>query len=310
MNQFMIINYTVLDGLQARNAEEQPTLPTTVEDIEEPYICIKRLQGRDGRDGRDGLPGRDGKDGEQGEQGERGPAGLHGNDGSPGQRGEKGDLGEKGEKGDRGEAGPIGRKGERGVNGIPGLNGVPGPPGPHVAGTTYIRWGRTMCPTGNGTELLYAGRAAGSYFAHRGGGTNLLCLPNSPEYLGNDATNSQSPLYGVEYHTSIGNLNLVDQNVPCAVCYTPTRVAMVMIPAWTHCPASWTEEYIGYIMTEYKNHRRIQHYCVDQNAEVIPGEARDVNGAMLHHVDVACNYGIPCPPYSGTNEVTCAVCTK
>ena len=174
-----------------------------------------------------------------------------------------------------------------------------------------MRWRKTSCPTGNGTELLYSGRAAGSYFTNHGGGTNLLCLPNKPEYLGtNSPTNSQSPLYGVEYHNSISNLNLVDQNVPCAVCYTPTRVAMVMIPAWIHCPDSWTEEYIGYLMTEYKNHRRIQHYCVDETPEVIPGEERDKNGAMFHYVDVACDYGIPCPPYSATNEITCAVCTK
>lgn len=63
-------------------------------------------------------------------------------------------------------------------------------------------------------------------------------------------------------------------------------------------------------MTEYKNHRRIQHYCVDETPEVIPGEERDKNGAMFHYVDVACDYGILCPPYSATNEITCAVCTK
>ena len=208
--------------------------------------------------------------------------------------GEEGTPGLTGDKGDHGDTGP------------------PGPPGPVTAGATYVRWGRTTCPSGLGTEMLYAGRAAGSWFGYQGGGTNLLCLPDNPDYHAVDTpTSGQSPLYGVEYHTNVGSLNLVDQNVPCAVCYTPTRGTMVMIPAWTHCPASnWTKEYAGYIMTEYKNHRRIEHVCVDENAEVVPGEARDVNGAMLHHVDVACHAGIQCPPYSATNEITCAVCTK
>ena len=85
---------------------------------------------------------------------------------------------------------------------------------------------------------------------------------------------------------------------------------MVMIPAWTHCPASWTKEYVGYVMTEHKTTHRLQHVCVDQQAEAVPGEARAVTGAALYHVDIACNTGLECPPYSSTNEVTCAVCTK
>ena len=246
------------------NAEEQPTLPSSVLRFDYPYIQL--LQGRDGRDG---LPGRDGKDGE------------------PGERGEKGD------KGDQGDIGP------------------PGPPGPCVAGATYVRWGRTTCPTELGTELLYAGRAAGPLWSNRGGGVDLLCLPSNPDYLtANSVHNALSPLYGVEYHTVVGNSNLLNHNLPCAVCYTPTRSTMVMIPAWTHCPASWTKEYVGYVMTEQKAQHPLQHVCVDQNAEAVAGEARDVNGALLHHIDVACNTGIPCPPYSDNKEITCAVCTK
>ena len=224
------------------------------------------------------LQGRDGRDGLPGRDGK---------DGEPGERGEKG------EKGDRGETGPQ------------------GPPGPRVAGATYVRWGKTTCPTRQGTQLLYAGRAAGPNFTQQGGGVDLLCLPSNPEYLSaNSPINGRAPLQGVEMQHNLGNQNLANQNVPCAVCYTPTRSTMVMIPAWTHCPASWTKEYVGYIMTEYKNHRRLQHVCVDQNPEFVPGEARDTNGALLHPVDVACNTGLQCPPYSSTNEVTCAVCTK
>ena len=53
-------------------------------------------------------------------------------------------VGSKGEKGDHGETGPTGPQ---------GVTGAAGPPGPCVAGATYVRWGRTSCPTGNGTEL-------------------------------------------------------------------------------------------------------------------------------------------------------------
>ena len=219
--------------------------------------------------------------------------GRDGRDGLPGRDGKDGEPGERGEKGDRGETGP------------------PGPPGPRVAGATYVRWGRTTCPTTLGTELLYAGRAAGPIFTQQGGGVDLLCLPSNPEYLSaNSPHNDQAPLHGVEMQLNLNNQNLADHNVPCAVCYTPTRSTMVMIPAWTHCPASWTKEYVGYIMTEYKNYRRLQHVCVDQHTEVVPGEARNTNGALLHYVDVACNTGLQCPPYSTTKEVTCAVCTK
>ena len=70
-----------------------------------------------------------------------------------------------------GERGPTGQKGDT------------GPPGPSVCGAVYTRWGRTTCPNITGTQLVYAGRAAGSWFNHKGGAANYLCLPNEPSYL-------------------------------------------------------------------------------------------------------------------------------
>ena len=46
----------------------------------------------------------------------------------------------------------------------------------------YIRWGRTVCPDVTGTELVYEGIAAGSWYRHSGGGSNYLCLPKDPKY--------------------------------------------------------------------------------------------------------------------------------
>ena len=45
------------------------------------------------------------------------------------------------------------------------MNGLRGPPGSTGGGVVYTRWGRTTCPSTSGTQLLYAGRAAGSLFS-------------------------------------------------------------------------------------------------------------------------------------------------
>ena len=65
-----------------------------------------------------------------------------------------------------------------------------------------------------------------------------------------------SPIFGVEYHVLVQTA-LLDHNVPCAVCHVSTRAAVLMIPAWRHCPSQWTLEYTGYLMTEYITHIRV-----------------------------------------------------
>ena len=134
-----------------------------------------------------------------------------------------------------GERGPTGQKGDT------------GPPGPSVGGAVYTRWGRTTCPSSNGTQLVYAGRAAGSWFNHKGGAAAFHwcyhCLPNDPSYLQYRSTSWLSIWVWV-YETRDGPLSAFhDQNVPCAVCYVSTRGTVLMIPAKTICPPSWTREY-------------------------------------------------------------------
>ena len=41
------------------------------------------------------------------------------------------------------------------------------------SGAVYVRWGNASCPTGQGTELLYSGRGAGSRSDHTGGGVTI-----------------------------------------------------------------------------------------------------------------------------------------
>ena len=174
------------------------------------------LRGRDGRDGRDGIPG---PRGPQGQRGEMGPQGL---------------LGGRGEKGKQGASGTQGLAGQKGEQGVVGA------PGPRNGGVVYTRWGKTSCPNVTGTELVYAGRAGGTWFNHAGGGANYLCIPDDPDYLTyQPGVQGFSPVYGAVYQTWGGPIHSVhDHNVPCAVCYASTRVEVTMIPAKTWCPST------------------------------------------------------------------------
>ena len=127
-----------------------------------------------------------------------------------------------------------------------GHNGVPGPAGEKGAkeesgGAVYVRWGNASCPTGQGTELLYSGRGAGSRSDHTGGGANHLCMPNDPDYMRYESgVQEQNYLYGMEYGSNntqpLQSAN--ESNVPCAVCYVTTRDTVVMIPAKVVCPTN------------------------------------------------------------------------
>ena len=90
-------------------------------------------------------------------------------------------------------------------------------------------------------------------------------------------------------HFQEDHSKLHNHNVPCAVCYASTRVAVTMIPAKTRCPSTWTLEYSGYLMSAYKGYSSSPHYCtmfeyVDKNSDSIPGSAPSVDGALFHHV--------------------------
>ena len=181
----------------------------------------------------------------------------------------------------------------------------------------YTRWGRTTCPNTTGTQLLYAGRAAGSLYNEKGGGANYLCLPEQPQYSTYTAGTQagRAFLYGAEYQTAgldNGPLrSFHNHNVPCAVCYTSARETIVMIPARLSCPSSWTREYYGYLMTTRNDfHGRTMFECVDHSPQTVPGSSANTDGALFYHTEVKCNYGLPCPPYNTQKEVTCVVCTK
>ena len=217
----------------------------------------------------------------------------------------------RGRDGRDGRDGMPGPRGPQGQRGEVGSTGPQGPPGPRSGGAVYTRWGKNSCPSVSGTELVYAGRAGGTHYSHRGGAANYLCMPDDPDYLRyQPGVQGFSYVYGTEYESRSGPLSAVNNhNVPCAVCYASMRVAVTMIPAKTRCPSTWTLEYSGYLMSDYIHHHRTMYECVDKNPDSVPGSASSTDGALFYHVEANCS-GMACPPYDPQKELTCAVCTK
>ena len=237
------------------------------------------LRGRDGRDGRDGQAGSMGPQGSQGMKGESGPA-----------------------------CGPPGLQGPPGGTGVRGPPGRTGPAGPRSGGVVYTRWGKATCR--NGTDLVYAGIMGGSKWNQAGGGSTRLCMPLDPEYTLPYISGVQnySPLYQVEYQSTVRNHG---HDIPCAVCLVTTNELVLMIPAKTSCPSSWTREYYGYLMSErgYYTHHRSTFECVDKDLGFVVGSSNWQQHALFSHVEAVCN-ALPCPPYNNYKEINCVVCTK
>ena len=152
----------------------------------------------------------------------------------------------------------------------------------------------------------------GEHYTNQGGGVNYLCLPHKPKYdKYSDGHQSAGYMFGTEYEVNhIFKSNIADYEAPCVVCYVKSRGSMLMMPARNDCPSGWTEEYHGYLMTEYYAHKKQRDFiCVDEDAEYVPGSGANQNGALLYPVEGRCG-ALPCLPYVDGRELTCAVCTK
>ena len=259
-------------------------------------------EGAQGPTGAKGDEGAQGPTGAKGDEGAQGPTGAKGDEGAQGPTGAKGDEGAQGPTGTKGDVGPQGAKGDEGQKGSAGEN--------YVGGSIYTRWGRTTCDT-TGTELVYAGTAAGTRYGHQGGGANLLCLPDNPVYESfRNGTSDRARLGPVEVHPDVTLDTLgFNDNAPCVVCRT-TRPTTMMIPATINCPSGWTREYYGYLMTSDKDENRGTFVCLDRFAQEIPNSQGHTDEAHdLWNVEAYCSI-IPCPPYNDYKELTCAVCSK
>ena len=183
-------------------------------------------------------------------------------------------------------------------------------------GSTYVRWGNSTCPTDIGTQLVYSGYAAGQLYSHKGGGVGPICLVGQEDLQHlqtQTGLQSSALIYGSEYQTSTtGPLNHVDdRNVPCSVCYTANRPAVLMIPGKYTCPTGWNTEYYGYLMTAHYGHESQTLYsCMDAGLEVIPGTGVYNEGLFFYNVEIASHASL-CPPYDCSGEeLTCVVCSK
>ena len=184
-----------------------------------------------------------------------------------------------------------------------------------MSGVTYTRWGRTSCPNNTDAQLVYSGRAGGTYYGSRGGSADKICLPDDADYIPGSpdigSSLGKSTVQGAEYETlDVPHLSsLAQHNAPCAVCDVPTRARVIMIPAKAVCPPSWTREYNGYLMSEEEGHYRTSYFCVDVDPEVVPGTAANVNPSLFYPTVTNCN-GLSCPPYVNNRMLSCVVCTK
>ena len=225
--------------------------------------------------------------------------GRDGRDGRDGQPGSMGILGPQGPKGSEGSAGVKGDKGERGSS-----------------GATYVRWGRTVCQSG--AERIYNGKATGSKDSLGGGTDQTLCLPNDPEYFPGDILNSNAgfgTLWGTRYevYTGTGSVPLNKRaglQMPCAVCYVNFKSSILTIPAKYTCPTGWTLEYNGYLMSEVTlpNRPRKDTICADRIGESAGSYTPTPSVQLL--MNVHCDEGLVCPPYTANQPLTCAVCSK
>ena len=237
-------------------------------------------------------------------------------------QGEKGDSGLPGPKGDIGATGAKGDVGSQGIMGkVPVVTETvtPGPGATDVVfgamleksvGTVYVRWGHDECPSS--ASLVYTGRAAGAHYHDKGGGANTQCLPLNPTYLSTSSGKDDifsGRIHGAEYqtHRQLGRRSH-QSDIPCAVCYA-NRSAHFMVPAQHSCPATWTTEYYGYLMSSRHDQHRTEYTCVDSSFKAVPDSATNEDGLLFYTVEPRCG-SLPCDKYDETKELTCAVCTK
>ena len=152
---------------------------------------------------------------------------------------------------------------------------------------------------------------------HEGSGSNYMCLPTGPNYLGTESgkQGNRGLVYSGEYKTSdFTPLEYRhDYDAPCTVCST-IRSGVLMIPAKTTCPSGWTVEYFGYLMSASYKEKASQFVCVDENPDYTLWRSHfGENGVLLYPVEARCssnNGNLPCDAYPNGAELTCVVCTK
>jgi len=190
------------------------------------------------------------------------------------------------------------------------------------AGTTFTRWGRTTCP--KSSIALYTGYVGAAHYTHTGSGSNYVCLHSNPRWGNGNVAGSQDSgtvIYGVEYelyggyannrpfsYENVGGRDLHNNDAVCVVCYNPEAHTTIMVPGIPDCPNAMKPEYTGYLVSSQRSQSRSEFVCLDAAPEARLGGEANQNGGLFYPVQAACG-SLPCPPYVGGNEITCAVCT-
>ena len=176
-------------------------------------------------------------------------------------------------------------------------------------GSTYTRWGRTVCP--EGAILVYDGYAAGGHYTHKGSGSNYLCLSRDPTWNEPiEGFQNADRIYGTEYVTNDYpfSRHLHHQDVPCAVCRIP-RNNVLMIPGRNICHEDYVLEYSGYLMSGHFSHQSPSEYvCVDDKPVTLTAGNDIKSERHMYYVEASCGV-LKCPPYKHARELTCAVCS-
>jgi len=143
----------------------------------------------------------------------------------------------------------------------------------------------------------------------------MICLHNTPQF--STLGDAHASLTGVEYVSSGGfstinnwGLPLIYNDMPCVVCHVQTRTHQLMIPAREDCPAGWTREYWGHLISTHNLHSKGSYDCVDEAPESVPGGSPNANGRHAYTVKLSCT-ALPCPPYvENSKNLKCVVCSK
>jgi hypothetical protein len=192
------------------------------------------------------------------------------------------------------------------------------------AGVSFVRWGRTVCPTGS--HRLYKGYMTGKHVGKPGSGANFLCAHEDPKFVrgvpGRAPAGYAGLLSGVEIHVnplynslfSVENLPggvLTTQDMPCARCYVAESTDLMMVPGRPDCGSSGYDlMYSGFLISQasYDGRQGSEYVCLDEKPEGRAGGSGNENNAVIYPVEVECG-SLPCNPYVDGLEVTCAVCT-
>ena len=171
-------------------------------------------------------------------------------------------------------------------------------------------------------HIFISGISGGTYYSHTGGAVNYVCLPFDPTFDQYDDkfNHDNQNMHGAEYWANSINIpgtpfdkSLRGHNVPCAVCHSTTRNAVLRIPGRNKCYNGWHLEYAGYLMAgKLSNAAASEYACVDRKPITLAGGSASRTGAYFYPVEAHCKYSLQpqCPPYVHGRELTCAICTK